>query len=89
MTGDKYMSHDDKKTGPKSCAIPGSLLLLAGLLAFLAGCERKMDISDQDLVAEMIECAAETDKTPGRAVACGNYARECRRRGKETGNYIC
>lgn len=48
-----------------------------------------MNISDQELVKKMSECHAEPNKTPGMAVSCGNYIEECKRRGEETGNYIC
>ncbi|NNC54423.1 MAG: hypothetical protein HKO07_01735 [Pseudomonadales bacterium] len=48
-----------------------------------------MDISDEELVARVSECLSEGNKTPGMAVSCGNYQKECKRRGKATGNYIC
>jgi len=48
-----------------------------------------MDISNEELVKRMSECAADTNKTPGMAVSCGNFQKECLRRGKATGNYIC
>ena len=67
------------------------MLLLAGsaLLLMLGGCEQGMNISDDELVKRVNECHAEDNKTPGMAVACGNYFDECKRRGKKTGNYIC
>ncbi|MGB5324109.1 MAG: hypothetical protein WBN40_01625 [Pseudomonadales bacterium] len=55
----------------------------------LFGCVRGMDISDEELVQKMSECLSEQNKTPGMAVSCGNYQKECKRRGKATGNYIC
>lgn len=62
-------------------------LLVAPLL--LVACEQGMDISDEELVKRINECHAEDNKTPGMAVACGNYQDECKRRGKKTGNYFC
>lgn len=62
-------------------------MLLAGGL--LQACGGGMNISDQELVKKMSECHAEPNKTPGMAVSCGNYIEECKRRGEETGNYIC
>lgn len=55
----------------------------------LYGCGGGMDISNSELVKKMAECNAQSNKTPGMAVACGNYIEECKRRGAETGNYIC
>lgn len=55
----------------------------------LQGCVKGMDISDEELVQKMSECFNDDNKTPGMAVACGNYQKECKRRGKATGNYIC
>ena len=55
----------------------------------LCACTRGMDISNEELVKRMSECAADTNKTPGMAVSCGNFQKECLRRGKATGNYIC
>lgn len=66
-------------------------IALSGILvpALLLGCTKGMDISDEELLKRINECHAETNKTPGMAVACGNYQEECVRRGKKTGNYFC
>lgn len=64
-------------------------IFLVGALSLTAGCGGGMDISNQELIKNMNECSRESNKTPGMAVACGNYIEECARRGKETGNYIC
>jgi hypothetical protein len=48
-----------------------------------------MNISDEALLDHMEECLSNDNLTPGMAVACGNYQKECRRRGKATGNYFC
>ncbi len=64
-------------------AIPVALLLA------VAGCEKPMNISDEELIKRITECAQDDNLTPGMAVACGNYQKECKRRGDRTGNYIC
>ncbi len=65
-------------------------VILVGLLVLgLNGCQQEMDISDQELIEKIEECLTVEEKSPGMAVACGNYQRECERRGKATGNYFC
>lgn len=61
-----------------------SLILVFGL----AACEQSLKISDKELVERVAECHSDT-LTPGAAVSCGNYLKECARRGKKTGNYLC
>ncbi len=64
-----------------------TLLLLVSTA--LIGCEKGLDISNAELVKKSADCMADENKTPGMAVVCGNYQKECARRGKATGNYIC
>ena len=59
------------------------------VILVLSGCEKSMNISDEELIKRITECAQEDNLTPGMAVACGNYQKECKRRGDRTGNYIC
>ncbi len=59
------------------------------LMFGLSGCEQSMNISDKALIGHIEECLSNDNLTPGMAVACGNYQKECQRRGKKTGNYIC
>jgi len=61
-----------------------TLVLLA-----LNGCTKGLDISDEELVKQVSECHSIDNKAPGMAVSCGNYQKECLRRGKASGNYIC
>jgi hypothetical protein len=68
---------------------PIRLITLLIAVVALCACTRGMDISDENLVQRMSECAANDNKTPGMAVSCGNFKKECLRRGKATGNYIC
>jgi hypothetical protein len=64
-------------------------LILLVLLLGLSGCEKSMNISDEALSAHIEECLINDNLSPGMAVACGNYQKECQRRGKATGNYFC
>lgn len=64
------------------------LLVITALFGILSGCEQSMSISDGELLERIEECLSDS-LTPGMAVACGNYQKECKRRGKATGNYIC
>jgi len=72
----------------RSHLLQGCLMMLVSSIA-LTGCVKGMDISDTELVNKIAECLAEDNKTPGMAVQCGDYPKECKRRGKATGNYIC
>lgn len=64
-------------------------LFLVFITSLLLACSKGLDISDGELVKRVSECLSEDNKTPGMAVSCGNYQKECTRRGKKTGNYIC
>ncbi len=59
-------------------------LLMAG-----AGCDGKLaGMSDSELQDRMHECNTQQDQSPGFAIACDNYRRECARR-REQGRYVC
>ena len=67
---------------------PAMLLVLAGLLG-LAGCEGKLaSLSDTELQDRMYECDTTPDQSPGMAISCDNYRRECERR-REEGRFVC
>lgn len=67
---------------------PGPLLLLAGMLG-LAGCEGKLaQLSDTELQDRMYECDTTAEQSPGMAISCDNYRRECQRR-RDQGHYVC
>jgi hypothetical protein len=67
---------------------PALLLVLAGLTG-LAGCEGKLaKLSDTELQDRMYECNTTTDQSPGMAISCDNYRRECERR-REEGRFVC
>ena len=65
------------------------LVLVLFLFLGLSGCEKSMNISDEALSEYIEECLTNDNLSPGMAVACGNYQKECQRRGKATGNYFC
>ena len=64
-------------------------LIVLVLFVSLSACEKSMNISDEALSGHMEACLTNDNLSPGMAVACGNYQKECQRRGKATGNYFC
>ena len=68
--------------------IPAAMLLVAIPLG-LAGCEGKLaSLSDTELQDRMYECETTVDQSPGMAISCDNYRRECERR-REEGRFVC
>jgi hypothetical protein len=66
----------------------GHLLLLSGALG-LAGCESKLaDLSDTELQDRIYECRSTTSQSPGFAITCDNFQRECERR-RDQGRFVC
>jgi len=66
-----------------------ALLTLLPVVALLAGCEGKLaSLSDTELQDRMLECRSTTEQSPGMAISCDNYRRECARR-REAGNFVC
>lgn len=65
-----------------------------GLSAFLclfliAGCGSELErLTDEELQDRVYECKRETSMSPGKAITCDNYDRECQRRRKK-GRYVC
>ncbi len=63
-------------------------LLTLGLLA-LGGCGNELEsLSDSELQDRSYQCRKSTDQTPGQAISCDNYRRECQRR-RDLGRYAC
>ncbi|MEM1436291.1 MAG: hypothetical protein AAGG11_19725 [Pseudomonadota bacterium] len=61
--------------------------LLCALL--IAGCGSELEsLTDNELQDRVYECKGETSMSPGRAISCDNYERECQRRRKE-GRFVC
>ena len=66
-----------------------SVALLFAVSVCSAACESKLAaISDASLQEKMMECNSVTDPSPGMAIACDNYRRECRAR-RDQGRYVC
>lgn len=64
-------------------------LLLVSVVT-LVGCSREIEkVSDEELRAKWSECVDMNDPAPAMLFACENYKKECERRGKETGRYVC
>ena len=66
-----------------------TLVLSLLTIGLLSGCGSKLaDVSDNELADQMHACRTDQDPSPGRAIACDNYKRECDRRRKE-GRFVC
>ena len=53
------------------------------------GCESKLaSLADADLQDKVYECNAASSQSPGFAITCDNYRRECQRRRGE-GRFVC
>ena len=66
----------------------GLLLVLLGALG-TAGCDSRMSsLSDSELQDRVRECDATRNQSPGMAISCDNFRRECRKR-REQGRYVC
>lgn len=65
--------------------------LLGGVACVLAlaGCESKLAaLSDSELQDRMYQCNTTAEQSPGFAISCDNYRRECERR-REEGRFVC
>lgn len=64
------------------------VLLLAGALA-LAACDSELArVPDETLQNRIYECNHTFDQSPGFAIRCDNYRRECLRR-RDEGRFVC
>lgn len=71
------------------CRRPLRLALLLTTLLALGACESKLSkLSDSELQDRMYECDTTIDQSPGMAIRCDNYRRECTRR-REAGRFVC
>jgi len=65
------------------------MLPLVAVSLFLAGCESELaGISDVELQDRIYQCNTTVDQSPGFAISCDNYRRECERR-RENGRFVC
>lgn len=68
---------------------PARVACLCFGLLVSSGCEGKLaGMSDTTLQDKMHECNTQTSQSPGFAISCDNYRRECERR-REAGRYVC
>ena len=59
-------------------------------LLLLSACESKWEkMPDDELSAKASECMNMNDPAPAMIQVCKNYKRECERRFKELGRYVC
>ena len=62
-------------------------LLVAAL--FTAGCDSALSrLSDNELQDRMYECRNAHKQSPGSAISCDNFERECKRR-RSAGKFVC
>ncbi len=63
--------------------------ILALIFMGMAGCGNELEaLSDSQLQDRSYQCAQATEQTPGQAISCDNYRRECQRR-RDLGRYVC
>ena len=60
------------------------------LVCFAAtGCDGKLTgLSDSELQDKVYECDSAQSQSPGFAISCDNYRRECKRR-RDDGRFVC
>lgn len=64
-------------------------MLAMSVLLGLGACDSRMNkMADTDLQDRSYECRAATSQSPGFAITCDNYRRECLRR-REQGKFLC
>ena len=67
----------------------GRAIFAIVIVAMLSACSSKLaGMSDADLQDKVYECDHQHSQSPGFAISCDNYRRECKRRRKE-GRYVC
>ncbi len=63
--------------------------LIAAIGFVLVACGGKFaGMADDDLREKMGACGRIVQKSPGYAISCDNYTRECRNR-RDEGRYVC
>lgn len=71
----------------KSRRILLSTTIVTILLA--AGCSSELaEMDDAELADRMHECRTVVDQSPGMAITCDNYQRECTAR-RKAGKFVC
>ena len=65
------------------------IMSLAAIVSLCAACDGKLArLSDSELQDRIYECNSQTSQSPGFAISCDNYRRECANR-REKGRYVC
>ena len=76
-----------RRRRPTARGLSQALVLATFLLA--TGCEGRLaGLSDRELQDRVYECNTQQSQSPGFAITCDNYRRECARR-REQGRYVC
>lgn len=69
-------------------ALVGRLLLCSGVFG-LTACEGQLaKMPDAELQDKIYACRNTAEQSPGFAITCDNYRRECARR-REAGHFVC
>ncbi len=67
----------------------GRIIFLCLSLTTLGACDNKMQsLADDRLQDKVHACNMAVSQSPGFAISCDNFARECSRR-SELGRYVC
>ena len=62
---------------------------LIALVFLLGGCTSPFeDMPDNELADKVYACTSSTEQSPGFAIRCDNYKKECKRR-RDEGKYVC
>lgn len=65
------------------------LIASVGLTLLLAACTSPFeDMPDNELADKVYACTTSTEQSPGFAIRCDNYKKECQRR-RDEGKYVC
>jgi hypothetical protein len=67
----------------------GRVIVASLVVLMLAACGGKLGgMNDSDLQDKVFTCNTSLTQSPGFAISCDNYRRECSRR-REEGQYVC
>lgn len=73
----------------RTTIVRGVLLLISVWLVSCGGNSELRGLEDYELATRQAECLDRQPTAPGRAQACSNVERECERRRKDLGRYVC
>lgn len=73
----------------RSAPRPARILLILAVLGLAAcGNGKLAKLSDAELQDRIYDCNTTHSQSPGFAISCDNYQRECKRR-REEGRFVC